>query len=115
VKPLPTGESGWVFVGSLSRAAEDSEWNSLYILNASDGEKPDKTEKFTLARLRDRIASGGGPATFTADFPLILREHSNSPSGSNLPVVRAGQQFQVLEVAMGGESGKSVMARVKIL
>lgn len=112
IEPAPVEEKGWVFIGSLDAASDDSEWSSLYVLNPGSRARPDKDEQFTYGKLKQRVNDGEpGKRTFVVDFPLVIRESATAPKVAGAVQVRPGQSFVVDEVK---RAGTSVYARITV-
>lgn len=93
------GSTGWIFVGRLMTAADESEWTSLYLAKTDTLQKPDADQPYPYASLRAAVASEDAAAkTFVADFPLIMRPTATEEGRTGFPILRAGQTFEIRQV-----------------
>ena len=103
---VPEGDTGWIFVGKLQSASDDSEWSSLYLLDSGTLKKPDAEGPFPYSNLKASVGK-----TFVADFPLVLRSSESDEGKTGFPILRGGQSFEILRVVRAGDM---VRAEVRV-
>lgn len=110
--PLDPGGTGYIFVGKLLKADDDSsEWSSLF-LAGTDGKRlyGPNIAPYTFGKLKSMAADNDN--IFTVDFPLYLRS-SIGVTSSN--IIRSGQKVKIQSLREEPAGSGSIYAQIQIL